>query len=178
MKIFRFTALLVALLLPSGLFSVYKSSYDIERERIKYCMVEALWHEARGENEKGIRAVATVILNRTKHKNFPSGVCEVIRQKKQFSYTNVLHYGNTRVKQGDNAITRVKSRDFTPVVDNQESKLYIIETVANEVADKKFIPSFNGKILYYHATYVNPSWASKMKTKVVIGKHIFKESND
>ena len=50
------------------------------------CMIKTLYHESRGESEKGIKMVAEVIINRTKHKEFPSTICEVVKQKYAFSF--------------------------------------------------------------------------------------------
>lgn len=55
-----------------------------ESERV--CLTKALYHEARGETDKGMFEVASVILNRKGHPKFPSDVCSVINQKGQFSF--------------------------------------------------------------------------------------------
>lgn len=55
----------------------------------KDCMMEALWHEARGEPQIGQLAIAEVIFNRLDSGKFGSSVCEVVNQKYpncQFSY--------------------------------------------------------------------------------------------
>merc|ERR1711964_664962 len=44
------------------------------------CLSEALYFEARGETIKGQFAVAEVILNRVKSRQFPSTLCNVINQ--------------------------------------------------------------------------------------------------
>ena len=41
------------------------------KEREKQCIVDALYHEARGEGEFGMKAVANVIHNRYEHPAFP-----------------------------------------------------------------------------------------------------------
>jgi spore germination cell wall hydrolase CwlJ-like protein len=57
------------------------------------CLTEALYFEARGEDIRGIFAVAEVILNRVDSKRFPSTVCGVVHQgtgekyQCQFTYT-------------------------------------------------------------------------------------------
>ena len=50
------------------------------------CLAIALFHEGRGESVKGQQAIAEVIDNRTKHKDFPNSYCGVIKQKGQFSF--------------------------------------------------------------------------------------------
>ena len=46
------------------------------------CVAQAVYHEARGESDLGKRAVAHVILNRSK--KFHKTPCEVLRQPGQF----------------------------------------------------------------------------------------------
>jgi N-acetylmuramoyl-L-alanine amidase len=47
-----------------------------------------LWAEARGEGERGIRAVAEVIHNRTRNRQFGRTPYEVVTKPKQFSCLN------------------------------------------------------------------------------------------
>lgn len=49
-------------------------------------VAQVLWKEARGEGEAGVKAVASVILNRTG--NDPAYLIDVIKMKKQFSCLN------------------------------------------------------------------------------------------
>jgi hypothetical protein len=57
------------------------------------CLTEALYFEARGEDTRGIFAVAEVILNRVDSGRFPDSVCAVVNQgtgekyQCQFTYT-------------------------------------------------------------------------------------------
>ena len=46
------------------------------------CVAQAIYHEARGEGDLGKRAVAHIILNRSK--KFHKTPCEVLRQPGQF----------------------------------------------------------------------------------------------
>lgn len=48
------------------------------------CIARVVQSEAGGESEVGKRAVAHVIINRTKDKRFPSTPCAVIMQRGQF----------------------------------------------------------------------------------------------
>ena len=50
------------------------------------CLAGAIYFEAQGEPLNGQLAVAQVILNRTKSGRFPTGVCDVIKQRGQFSF--------------------------------------------------------------------------------------------
>lgn len=50
------------------------------------CLATAMYHEARGEGERGLLAVAFVIYNRVISARFPSNYCTVVRQRSQFSF--------------------------------------------------------------------------------------------
>lgn len=55
------------------------------------CLAMAMYHEARGEGERGLKAVAFVINNRKQSGKFPSTICDVVRQKAQFSFISDKH---------------------------------------------------------------------------------------
>lgn len=61
---------------------IAKANYQTE---INY-LAMAIHHEARGESYKGKVAVANVIFNRTKHKEFPSTIRQVVSQRGQFQW--------------------------------------------------------------------------------------------
>ena len=46
----------------------------------RQCLALALYWEAGGEGREGMAAVASVVLNRRAHPDFPSAVCEVVYQ--------------------------------------------------------------------------------------------------
>lgn len=50
------------------------------------CVTLAIYHEARGEPERGQRAVAEVIINRVESPYWPSTPCEVVTAPAQFSF--------------------------------------------------------------------------------------------
>lgn len=52
----------------------------------KECLTRALYHEARGEPDRGIFAVASVILNRVQTEGYPEDVCGVVNQRGQFTF--------------------------------------------------------------------------------------------
>lgn len=56
-------------------------------EAIIMCLALNVYYEARGEPTLGQIAVAHVTLNRARNPNFPSNVCEVVREPRQFSWT-------------------------------------------------------------------------------------------
>ena len=50
------------------------------------CLALAAWHEAKGESDKGKLAVMEVVHNRATHNKYPNRVCDVVKQKGQFSW--------------------------------------------------------------------------------------------
>lgn len=60
------------------------------------CLAMAMYHEARGEGERGMKAVAFVIHNRSRDSRFPSNICEVVRQRSQFSFVSDRNPDNIR----------------------------------------------------------------------------------
>ena len=109
------------------------------------CMVENVWHEARGEGMRGMHAVALVTMNRVKQRN--KTVCEVVYESRQFSWTNDVT-GNL-----------------------QDNIANVRRAVANVMTNS--IIDFTKGATHYHANYVKPYWAEDMQRTVVVGKHIF-----
>jgi hypothetical protein len=46
----------------------------------EHCLALALYWEARAEGPHGMLAVASVVLNRVRHPQFPDTVCEVVKE--------------------------------------------------------------------------------------------------
>lgn len=113
------------------------------------CMAEALYHEARGEGTRGQQAVAEVILNRVDSRQFPSSVCGVINQPRQFSYT----IGGTKPMRNKAAILRARA----------------IAEAALAGAPR----NLTGGATYFHTPAVRPAWSHRFQRTVQIGRHIF-----
>lgn len=50
-------------------------------DRQTECIARAVYWEARGLSQEGMRAVAEVIINRTRHPNYPKTPCGVVYQR-------------------------------------------------------------------------------------------------
>ena len=114
------------------------------------CMMETLYHEARGEGVQGIEAVASVVMNRARQAN--KSVCSVVYERKQFSWVFV-----TKDKRMKGNIMDVL------VVTNKALNGYLVD--------------ITGGATHYHATYVKPRWAKHLKRTVKIINHIFYKEN-
>lgn len=118
------------------------------------CLTDNIYYEAAHEPLSGKRAVAFVTLNRVNNSSFPNSICKVVYQKKkstcQFSWVCGASKGYNKKEYETSRIVAKK------IYKNYEN-MYDIS---------------NGS-LYFHAEYVNPSWASKKFFTKKIGKHLF-----
>lgn len=119
-------------------------------------LAEALVYEARGEGSVGMRAVAYVILERKKSKNWPSTIREVVEQRKQFSYLQDMHRQKTPT-----------DKDFD--IAYKEAYDAYFGLSENPVPGAK----------WYHSTSIKPpKWTKGLEVVKTLGNHIFyKEKN-
>lgn len=122
------------------------------------CLTANIFHEARGESPKGQEAVAWVTLNRVASKQYPKQICDVVKQKDQFSW----YVAGTPIKINRSNIEEVKSW-------NKAQK--IAAKVLAAYTDNHPDPTKGA--LFYHANYVNPYWADKQAMTASIGNHKF-----
>ena len=121
------------------------------------CLADAIYFEARGEPEMGQEAVAQVILNRAASGVYPKSVCGVVYQN----------------QHRRNACQFSFACDGKPEVKNEAKAWRRAQRIAREMADgTKQVPALQ-TATHYHATYVKPRWASKLKKLETIGRHVF-----
>jgi spore germination cell wall hydrolase CwlJ-like protein len=123
------------------------------------CLAENVYFEARGEPVDGQYAVAEVTLNRTRARNFPHTVCQVVHETRwdpsrrryvaDFSWT---------------ALGALAPQD--------EVAWRQAMTVATAVYDDLRAPLVPGA-LFYHASSVRPAWARGRREIATIGNHVF-----
>jgi spore germination cell wall hydrolase CwlJ-like protein len=120
------------------------------------CLTQALYFEARGESISGQIAVAEVILNRVDDSRYPDTFCGVVRQGEerrnrcQFSY---MCDGKLETITDDQAWERLGK-------------------ISRMMVDGR--PRFlTDGATHYHATHVEPFWASRLVQTVWIGRHKF-----
>ena len=120
------------------------------------CLTQAIYYEARNESEEGQAAVAEVVMNRSRAAGYPPGVCEVVYQRNvrtcQFTFTC------------DGSIGR------SPVNAEAWARAELIARDVYEGRRESLLPPSS---LNYHASYVRPSWASRLAHVRQIGTHIF-----
>lgn len=120
------------------------------------CLTAAVYYEAGYEPREGQRAVAQVVLNRVKHPSFPSSVCGVVFE------------GSQRASGCQFTFTCDGSLSRVPAASSWErARAVAIAALSGYVE-----PSV-GHATHYHATYVQPYWASGLLKLNVIGSHAF-----
>lgn len=115
------------------------------------CVAQAVYFEARGEPLDGQLAVAEVVINRATSGRYPSNYCSVVTQPAQFSFVR-----RGRIPQADESSTAWRRAKAVAQIAQQN----LWETQAADA-------------LYFHATYVNPSWARQKTQLAKIDTHIF-----
>lgn len=127
------------------------------------CMALNVYYEARGSNLADQAAVADVVMNRVNDRRYPNTVCEVVKQG---------------MKNADGSMKR-NACQFSWYCDGKSDKpkdqdrWVEAQSVAwNMVEENKFRGITEGST-HYHATYVEPRWASTLQLVGRIGAHIF-----
>lgn len=115
------------------------------------CLATAVYFEARGESVEGQLAVARVVMNRAASGLYPTDWCSVVKQPAQFSF--------------------VRHGEF-PAIDTASAAWGRAQGVAR-LAVANVVPSLDSNVLWYHATYVDPSWGHRLNMVEKIGAHLF-----
>lgn len=114
------------------------------------CLAGAIYFESKGEPLEGQLAVAEVVLNRTKSGKFPTTICGVVKQRHQFSF--------------------VRGGRFPPIA--RASAAWRKAVAMAHIALDDLADSRVSKAMFFHATYVRPSWRG-LKRVAQVGNHIF-----
>jgi hypothetical protein len=121
------------------------------------CLADAVYYEARSEEEDGQRAVAQVVLNRVRHPAYPASVCAVVYQGPQragrgcqFTFTCDGSLAEARFEPAWSRARRI---------------------AAEALAGRVYAPV--GTATHYHTFAVSPPWAERLVKAAVIGAHIF-----
>jgi spore germination cell wall hydrolase CwlJ-like protein len=121
------------------------------------CMATAIYFEARGESYRGQVAVAQVVQNRVSHKLYPDTICSVVYQNK--SKRNACQFSF--------ACDGIPERVY-----DKKAWAQAEEIAKGVVAGDLYLTEV-GYATHYHATYVRPHWAPRMKKVTKVGLHVF-----
>ena len=122
-----------------------------ELSRDMRCLAQAVYFESRGEPLDGQLAVARVVVNRAESDAFPDDYCGVVTQRAQFSF----------VKGGRIPSPKTSSSAWKRAV------------AVAKIAHQELWDSPAQDALFFHATYVKPSWARKKVAQATLARHIF-----
>ena len=128
---------------------------ELDQRRAELCLTQAVYYEAGFEPMEGRRAVAQVVLNRTRHPAYPKSVCGVVYQR---STNNICQF--TFVCDG--ALYRAPAR----------ARWIEAQQIAR-AALAGYVDSAVGSATHYHADYVAPRWAPMLAKVAKLGQHIF-----
>ena len=117
------------------------------------CLALNVYFEARSEPISAQFAVAQVTMNRVLSDTYPDTVCDVVWQRKQFSWT---HDGKSDRPREEQAWRRAK---------------WVAAVTLND--DDNSVDILPRTALHYHADYVKPYWVSSLVKVTQIGRHIF-----
>ena len=120
-------------------------------DREQDCLAGAVYFEARSEPIEGQLAVAEVVINRTRSGRYPTGICAVVTQPAQFSFVR-----GGRLPQAD-----------------RNSEAWRRAVAISRIALDRLASGVSRSVLWYHATYVSPSWGRRLRRESQIGLHIF-----
>lgn len=135
---------------------------DVQTEQ--QCLADAIYFEARSEPMAGQLAVGRVILNRVDSPYYPDTICEVVYQNAH----------------------KLNACQFSFACDGTEPRITEPEAYAEAMLaaakaaacdqDCRRLLGAKGQLAistHYHADYVQPSWAAKLKRLGSVGRHIF-----
>lgn len=118
------------------------------------CLAEALYFEARGTGETGLRAVGEVIVNRAIDTRFPDSICGVVDQRYngscQFSYRCDGH-----------------PEEFTDAIAYANA-----QSVAHTLLSDRGEDITKGA-LFFHAASMAPGWFGTLSRHGLFGGNIF-----
>lgn len=130
----------------------------VQATRDAQCLAEAIYHEARSEGVEGQKAVAEVILQRVRSRDYPNTICGVVYQG--------VDRGDKRC-QFSFACNGAMDRAREPKAWSRSADLaarIMAGTVALGETDRA---------IAFHSVNVEPVWASTMLRTRQIGNHVF-----
>lgn len=141
---------------PATVFSTPVSKKNVSQKEA-WCLATAVYFEARGEPYRGQVAVAQVVMNRVNDKRYPNTICGVVFQNQ--SRRNACQFSF--------------ACDGIPERVNEKEAWAVAEEVAEKITNGSLYLTEVANATHYHANYVYPHWAPRLKRMTRIGLHIF-----
>lgn len=124
-------------------------------DRALTCLTQAVYYEAGFEPLSGRRAVAQVIINRSRHPAFPKSICGVVYQRNATPICQFTFVCDGSLTRPAGAAAWSEARKVA------------------EAALAGYVEGSVGQATHYHANYVAPYWAPMLAKITQIGAHIF-----
>lgn len=159
-----------SLLITSVITPIAAEAIDEEyRQEQQICLAMNIYYEARGSNLADKAGVADVVLNRVNDRRYPDSICEVVHQGKQkpsWKDPNKM----VMVRDACQFSWYCDGKADNPQDEDRWNEALLI--AYNMMEHGKFRGITEGAT-HYHATYVNPRWASTLQQVGRLGAHIF-----
>ena len=121
--------------------------------KAQQCLALALYWEARGEGQEGMRAVTSVVLNRVEDGRFPDTVCDVVYEGGEYGRCQFSWWCDGKSDKPTN-----------------QTEWYEVNSLAHTFLARKPQDPTDGA-LFYHATSIQRPWRRHLTAQ--IGNHIF-----
>ena len=141
-----------------------KATNKAKEDRELFCLAQNVYFEARGEETVGQLAVAMVTMNRVYSNRFPNTVCNVVWQKRQFSWT---HDGKSDRPRDAKAWKLAK----------QIAKFVYFKYDQYKERTGGALDLTQGALHYYAPDLADPKWAQSKRVTRQIGGHLFLKEN-
>jgi spore germination cell wall hydrolase CwlJ-like protein len=149
-------ALIAAGATMAALLAPMTASADADDGQEIGCLALTIYHEARGESQRGKLAVGYVVMNRTRSVRFPATVCAVVRQGgPQYHHCQFSWWCDGR---SDRPKDRAALRE----------SLWLAEEIYHGCTRDP-----TAGALWYHSTAVKPSWSKSFGPGKRIDRHVF-----
>jgi N-acetylmuramoyl-L-alanine amidase len=119
----------------------------------EHCLALAMYWEAKSEGPDGMRAVASVVLNRVAHPEFPDTVCGVVKQGGEAPPCQFSWWCDGRSDRPTEARAWATARQIAE------------RALRNRPSD------LTGGALFFHNTAIEAPW--QRERTVQIGRHVF-----
>jgi hypothetical protein len=144
-----------------GLTPAVRAQRAAENERRieTRCLAEAMYYEARGEGADGQKAVAEVVLHRTRDRHYPNTICGVVYQGAAAQRRTSCQFSFAC----DGSTKRPK----------QMAAWRKAQTLAENIVSGTVSLSGTDRAIAFHNLNVLPNWADTMVRTAQIGNHVF-----
>ena len=128
-----------------------------------HCLALNVYYEARGSNLADKAGVADVVINRVNDSRYPNTVCDVVKQGLQDANGNMRRNKCQFSWYCDGKHDRPQDED----------RWAEAQMIAWNMYEFYKFRGITEGATHYHATYVEPQWASSLQLVGRIGAHIF-----